>query len=130
MEEIVRSYFREAIDGGRAELIRELFTSGCVIHRPELEIRGVAPFTKYIGSLLGRFSSFKTTIHDVFSGQDRVAVRLQHDAVSTSGFHSRIGTFDVAGRAVSWNAMAIFRFEGTSIAEEWVNRDELGMLLN
>ncbi|TFH48315.1 MAG: hypothetical protein E4H01_06580 [Lysobacterales bacterium] len=129
MEELVRSYFEEAIDGGRAEIIRELFTSDCHIHRPEMEIRGVEPFVEFIAQVPSLFSSFKTTIHDIFSGQYRVAVRLQHDVVSRSLFRSRLGTFGVSGRPVSWDAMAIFRFEKGRIAEEWVNRDELGMLL-
>src|SRR3990172_427456 len=129
MEERVRSYFREAIDGGHAEIIRELFTADCHIHRPEMEIRGVEAFVEFIAQVPVLFSSFKTTIHDIFSGQDRVAVRLQHDVVSRSLFRSRLGIFDVSERSVSWNAMAIFRFENGQIAEEWVNRDELGMLL-
>jgi hypothetical protein len=30
---------------------------------------------------------------------------------------------------VSWNAIAIFRFEDHRIVEEWVTRDELAMVL-
>jgi len=129
MEEFVRAYFREAIDRGRSEVIRDLFTADCRIHRPEMEIKGVESFCDFIAQVPELFSSFNTTIHDLFCGPDRVAVRLQHDAVSRSLFRSRLGTFDVSGRPVSWNAIAIFRFEGGRIAEEWVNRDELGMLL-
>jgi len=34
-----------------------------------------------------------------------------------------------AGKTVTWNAIAIFRFEDRWIIEEWVTRDELGMIL-
>jgi len=130
MQQKVTTYFREAIDGGQAEIIRELFTEQCVIHRPEMDIRGVEPFIKFIGRVPSVYSSFETTILDIFSGADRVTVRVRHVAVSKSQFRSRLGTFDVSGRSVTWDAIAIFRFEGDKIAEEWVNRDELGMLLS
>jgi ketosteroid isomerase-like protein len=42
---------------------------------------------------------------------------------------SRLGRHDVAGKPVSWPAIAIFRFRDGKIAEEWVSRDELGMLI-
>jgi hypothetical protein len=31
---------------------------------------------------------------------------------------------------VTWEAIAIFRFQNGKIAEQWVSRDELGMLLS
>jgi predicted ester cyclase len=39
------------------------------------------------------------------------------------------GALDVAGKPVSWPAIAIFRFREGKIAEEWASRDELGMLI-
>jgi hypothetical protein len=34
-----------------------------------------------------------------------------------------------AGKTVTWDAIAIFPFEEDTIAEEWVARDEVAMLL-
>jgi predicted ester cyclase len=42
---------------------------------------------------------------------------------------SRLGLFDVRGKTVEWEAMAMFRFENGKIAEEWVSADELGKLM-
>jgi predicted ester cyclase len=42
---------------------------------------------------------------------------------------SRLGNFDVRGKTVEWEAMAIFRFENGKIAEEWVSADELRKLM-
>jgi predicted ester cyclase len=56
-------------------------------------------------------------------------VRLSHRGLGGGTWRSRIGNYDVTGKTVSWNAMAIFRFENQRIIEEWVNRDELGMIL-
>jgi len=41
----------------------------------------------------------------------------------------RLGRHDVTGKPVSWPAIVIFRFREGKIAEEWVSRDELGMLI-
>ena len=44
-------------------------------------------------------------------------------------WRSRLGDYDVTGKMVTWNAIAIFRFEDQRIIEEWVTRDELAMIL-
>jgi predicted ester cyclase len=58
-----------------------------------------------------------------------VACRLSHQAVNRGEWTSRLGRHAVAGKTVAWPAIAIFRIHDGKIAEEWVNRDELGMLI-
>ena len=130
MREKVVTYFRDAIDGGNPEVLRDLFTHDCVIHRPEMEIRGIEPFVKFVERIPATFSRFETTILDIFGAEDRLAVRLKHDVVVRDAIRSRLGTFKVSEREMRWDAIAIFRFEEGKIAEEWVSRDELGMLLS
>jgi hypothetical protein len=43
---------------------------------------------------------------------------------------SRIGSHDVRSKSLTWGAIAIFRMQNGRIAEEWVNRDERGILLS
>jgi len=126
----VRRYFHEAIDGRSPEIILELFTPDCRIHRPEIELEGARSLAGLIKKLLPNYKNFQTEIHAMIESGDMVAVRLTHRAVSTGPFVSRVGVYDVSGKPIEWQAMAMFRFEGDSIAEEWVNRDELGMLLH
>jgi hypothetical protein len=40
-----------------------------------------------------------------------------------------LGGDAVVVKTVTWLAIAIFRIRDGKIAEEWVNRDELGMLI-
>ena len=128
-EELVRRYFHEVLDQGKMELIDDLFHLQCVMHRPGGTsvgidgVRGVAERTKET------FAEFKTQIHDVFGSGDRLVVRLSHDGIGGGMWRSRLGHYDVTGKAVRWNAIAIFRFENDKIIEEWVTRDELGMIL-
>lgn len=127
--ETVKRYFHEAIDGAKPELVRELFTADCQIHRPEMELRGVDAMTRLIGLASNIYRDFRSEIHHIVASGDLVAVRLTHRGISRSNFLSRTGIYDVANKPIEWTAMAMFRFEGDRIAEEWVNRDELGMLL-
>jgi len=76
------------------------------------------------------FSRFATEVHDIFESGDKVVVRLTHRGTGAGNVRSRIGTHDVSGKSVTWDAFVIFRMKNGKIAEEWVNRDELGMLLS
>jgi predicted ester cyclase len=128
-EELVRRYFHEVLDQGKVQLIEDLFHPQCVMHRPGGtvvgidSVRGVAERTKQT------FAQFETEIHDVFGSGDRLVVRLSHCGLGGGTWLSRIGNYDVTGKTVTWDAMAIFRFDNQRIIEEWVNRDELGMIL-
>src|SRR5262245_5584621 len=128
---IVRRYFEEVLDKRKLVILDEVVTTDCIIHRPEASepIRGLGAFRRTLERILQVYNEFKTTIHDLIAEEDRVACRLSHRAVNRSEWTSRLGTHPVAGKTVSWPAIAIFRIRDGKIAEEWVNRDELGMLI-
>jgi predicted ester cyclase len=127
----VGRYFAEVVDKRNVDILDELFTADCIIHRPEEQapLVGLENFKQAIGGILNVYSEFRTTIHDLFASEDRVVCRLTHRAVNRGEWTSRIGCHAVAGKTVSWSAIAIFRFSEGKIAEEWVCRDELGMLI-
>ncbi|HSL78289.1 MAG TPA: ester cyclase [Pseudolabrys sp.] len=128
---IVRRYFEEALDKRNLNVLDEIVTTDCLIHRPEARepIRGLTAFKKGLRRILDVYSEFSTIMHDLIAEDDRVASRLSHRAVNRGEWTSRLGCHDVAGKPVSWPAIAIFRFHDRKIAEEWVSRDELGMLI-
>jgi steroid delta-isomerase-like uncharacterized protein len=128
---IVRRYFEEALDKSRLDVLDEIVARDCIIQRPEASepIRGLEAFKQVLERILDGYSEFTTTIHDLIAEEDRVACRLSHRAVNRGEWTSRLGTHAVAGKTVSWPAIAIFRFHDGKIAEEWVSRDELGMLI-
>jgi len=130
-KQIVRRYFEEAVDKRNADLLDRLFAADCVIHRPEVPqpIVGLDNFRRAFEGVVGTYSHLVTTIYDMVAEGDRVAVRLHHKTVNRAKWTSRIGRHDVAAKPVSWAAMAIFRIHEGKIAEEWVCRDELGMLI-
>ena len=128
---IVRRYFEEVVDKRKLDILDEIVTTDCIIHRPEASgpILGLEAFKQALEKILQVYSEFTTTIHDLIAEEDRVACRLSHRAVNRGEWISRFGRHAVAGKTDSWRAIAIFRIRDGKIAEEWVNRDELGMLI-
>ena len=128
---IVRRYFEEVVDKRKLEILDEIISMDCVIHRPEASepIRGLEAFKHALERILQTYSEFTTTIHDLIAEEDRVACRLSHRAVNRNEWTSRLGKHAVTGKTVNWQAIAIFRLRDRKIAEEWVCRDELGMLI-
>ena len=127
---VVLSYFHDALDGRNVALVEKLFLPECIIHRPEGIVRGLAGIRAVVERNYAAYSVFATEVHDIIEAGDRVVVRLTHRATGAGVFRSRIGTYDVSGTALTWSAIAIFRMKNGKIAEEWVNRDELGILLS
>jgi hypothetical protein len=62
---------------------------------------------------------------------DMVGVRITHRTRARPHvFRSRVGEVDVpAEQELHWKAIVQFRLQDAKIAEEWVMRDELAMLM-
>jgi predicted ester cyclase len=127
--ELVRRYFHEVLDHGKVELIEEIFHPQCIMHRPGGTVTGIEGVRGVAERTKETFSEFATEIHDLFGAGDRVVARLTHRGVGGGVWRSRLGQYDVSGKTVSWQAIAIFRFANQRIIEEWVARDEMAMVL-
>ena len=127
-EKIVLSYFHDVLDGDREDLIDGLFLSDCAIHRPEGELKGIAALHRMRVASRASFTTMSSPIHDIFEAGDRVVVRLTHKGAGRGPYRFRIGTRDITGKAVTWDAIVIFRFQNGKIAEEWVEFDGLSLL--
>ncbi len=128
-ETLVRRYFRDVLDEGKIEIVEELFHPQCVMHRPGGIVTGIDAVRGVAARRKETFAEFATEILDIFGSADRLVVRLLHRGVGCGVWRSRFGSYDIAGKNVAWNAIAIFRFAEGKIIEEWVTRDELGMIL-
>jgi predicted SnoaL-like aldol condensation-catalyzing enzyme len=124
---VARRFVQEVLDAGNAEVEREITKDGAPRHFPARETAfdhaGRAP------TLPRR--SMKTTVHHLIGEGDYVSIHLTHRLVCGPGarFPTRAGTADLSDKTVEWNAMVVLRFEDGKIAEEWVVRDELQILL-
>jgi lactoylglutathione lyase len=130
---IVRRYFSEMVDKRSDKLIEELWTEDCVVHRPDASatIMGREAYRQAFNRVVAPYSEIKSTIHNLVAENDLVVCHLSHKVVHRGGnWTSRLGGHAVAeGKVVAWSPFAMFRMHDGKIAEEWVCRDELGMLI-
>jgi predicted ester cyclase len=129
-QKLVLSYFHDVLDGGKIDLVGNMFQPDCEIHFGSSDVKGIAGVRGVVERSKTTYSRLATEVHDIFESGDRVAVRLTHRATGAGALRSRIGTYDVNGKSITWDAIAMFQLKNGKIAEEWVNRDELGALLS
>ena len=127
---VVRRYFQDVLDGGQASLVAELFAPDCIVHRPELPepLVGREQVTAYVSAHPRAYSRSVTSFEHVIAEGDLVAVRLRHDVTYRADWQCRAGKIASSGKSITWTANVFFRMRDEMIAEEWVERDEAGML--
>ena len=128
---VARLYF-EALD--RREITRLVplfFTPGCRVHLAEVAepLLGHDAIREHLQRQLDMYSSIRTTLDDVVAEADRLAVRLTQHVVHRADWASRVGMVAAVGRSMTIRANALLWLEQGRIAEAWLARDELGMLL-
>ena len=128
---VVERYFREVLDEGRIERMPDLLARDVVLHRPGFDVIGLDAAMKRLRAVLEDFSAFSTELSGLMADGDLVAARVSHRTrVRAHAFRSRAGEVNLAReQPIDWTALVQFRFRDGKIAEEWVMRDELGMLL-
>jgi steroid delta-isomerase-like uncharacterized protein len=130
---LARRYFSEMVDKTSDKLLEELWAEDCVAHRPEIAetIRGREAFRRAFNRFVAPYREVVTTFHSLVAENDVVVAHLSHRGVHRGGeWISRLGSYPVAeGKVVTWSAVTTFRLRDGKIAEQWVCRDDLGLLL-
>jgi predicted SnoaL-like aldol condensation-catalyzing enzyme len=128
---IVERYFREALDQRRFDLLPDLLARDVVLHRPGFDVTGLDAAVQRLRAVFQDYSAFSTELSGLIAEGEMVAVRVTHRArARPHTFHSRAGDVKLpAEQDLHWTAIVQFRLKDGKIAEEWVMRDELGMLL-
>jgi predicted SnoaL-like aldol condensation-catalyzing enzyme len=128
---VVERYFREVLDGNAVERLPEIMAPDVVLHRPGFDVTGLDAAMQRLRAVLRDYAAFSSELSGLIAEGDLVAVRIHHRArVRPHTFRSRAGDVAIAGeRNLEWTAIVQFRMKDGKIAEEWVMRDELGMVL-
>ena len=128
---VIERYFREVLDQGRIDLMPELLARNVVLHRPGFDVTGLDAAMQRLRAVLQEFTAFSSQVSGLMAEADMVSARIHHRTrVRPHVFRSRAGELSVAQeRDLEWQALVQFRLSDGKIAEEWVMRDELGMLL-
>ena len=127
---VVHRYFEDVLDGGQVSLVETLFAPDCVVHRPELPepLVGREQVTAYVSARPRTYSHSVTSFEHSIAEGDLVAVRLRHEVTYRADWQSRAGKIASSGKSITWTANVFFRMRDEMIGEEWVERDEAGML--
>jgi predicted SnoaL-like aldol condensation-catalyzing enzyme len=127
---LVERYFREILDARQVERLPELMAADVVLHRPGFDVVGVEAAMQRLRAVLQDYTAFSSELSGLIAEGDMVSVRIHHRTrVRPHLFRSRAGDVKVAlEQDLAWTAIVQFRMKDGKIAEEWVMRDELGML--
>jgi predicted SnoaL-like aldol condensation-catalyzing enzyme len=127
---VVERYFREVLDQRKFDLLPDLVARDVVLHRPGFDVTGLDAAVHRLRAVFQDYSAFSTELSGLIAEGEMVAVRVAHRArVRPHTFRSRAGDVTLAAEQdLRWTAIVEFRLKDGKIAEEWVMRDELGML--
>lgn len=127
---IVERYFHEVLDRKRIEVLPELFARDVVLHRPGFDVTGLDAAMQRLRAVLEDFSALSSELSGLIAEGDMVSVRIQHRTrARPHTFRSRAGEVKLeTEQELNWTAIVQFRLKDGKIVEEWVMRDELGML--
>ena len=124
---IVRRFLDEVVNGGRLDLIDELWTTDMVWQGGSLgEIHGIEAYKQFMAAnTAGAFANMHLHIHEIIASGDKVVVRF-----TNSG--TQIGTFlgiPATGKSATWLGIGIYTVRDGKIADAWFAEDILNMLL-
>jgi predicted SnoaL-like aldol condensation-catalyzing enzyme len=127
---VVMRYFREVLDQKNFDLMPEIIAPDVVVHRPGFVASGIDVVSRNLRARLQDYTAFSSEVTGLMADGDMVSARISHRTrVRPHTLRSRAGEIEVTGdRELSWEAIVQFRLKDGKIAEEWVMRDELGML--
>ncbi len=124
---LVRRWFEEVWNKGRAEAIDELFAEDGTAHGLAGEtgepLRGPANFRVFHRTFREAFPDIEVVVEDVITEGDKLAARC-----SVRGSHqSDTLGFAATGRPVEFTGMTIARISDGKIVEAWNNFDFMTM---
>src|SRR5262245_20197020 len=121
---LVRRWFDQVWNKGRAESIDELLSDRSVVHGLGNDLIGPAGFKPFHAAYRNAFPDLTLQIDRLVAEDDIVAVHWS--ALAT---HAGDGLgFAASGTKVKFTGMAFIRVEGNKLVEGWNNFDQLGLL--
>jgi predicted ester cyclase len=126
-EAVVRRFLDEVVNGGRHELIDELWATDLTWRGGSLgEIHGIGAYKDFMAAnATGAFTGMHLVIQDVVAENDKVVVRFTNSGTHTGPFLGAPPT----GKHAEWPGIGIYTVGGGKITDAWFAEDILAMLL-
>jgi steroid delta-isomerase-like uncharacterized protein len=123
---VVRRLIDEVWNQRAFDVLDELFAADAIISESGVPfpIRGPLCAKEGIGAACAAFPDVRVSIEDIIAADDKVVVRW-----SCHGTHrGELQGIPPTNRPMTMTGMAIYRFAGGKIVEEWMENNTLGML--
>jgi steroid delta-isomerase-like uncharacterized protein len=121
---LVRRWFEEVWNKGRADAIDEMLASHAVVHGLGSGVLGPTEFKAFHSAYRNAFPDVTIRVDDIVAEGDIVAARW-----SGTGTHRGGGLgFAATGRGIHFSGMVFVRVQNGRLVEGWNNFDQLGML--
>jgi len=122
---IVRRWVEEGWNKRNTALIDELYTPNFYQHETGPEtVTSREALKPFVAGYLSAIPDMQFTIDDLVAEGDRVVWRFK----ATGHQNGPLMGVPASGKEVAVTGIIIFRFEGSRMAEAWLNLDVLGML--
>jgi steroid delta-isomerase-like uncharacterized protein len=122
---IVRRWVEEGWNKRNTALIDELFTSNFYQHETGPEtVTSREALKPFVAGYLSAIPDMQFTLDDLVAEGDRVVWRFK----ATGHQNGPLMDMPASGKEVAVTGIIIFRFEGSRMAEAWLNLDVLGLL--
>lgn len=121
---LVRQWFEEVWNNGRAEVIDQLLASDAKVYGLAADAMDVNAFKVFYAAYRNAFPNLKIHIDEMIEEGDLVALRW-----TASGTHLGGGLgFPATNKAARFTGMGFIRARGGKFVEGWNVFDQLGML--
>lgn len=120
---VVRRFYEEVFNQQREDVIDDLLTEDYRDHGAQPPRVGRAAAKENLRGLQAGFDDIRFVIHDLFSVDDRVAVRWTGHLTHSRDFAGRPAT----GRQIEFSGNSIYVLRGGLIAENFPAQDLFGL---
>jgi predicted ester cyclase len=123
---VIRRLIDEVWNRRAFDVADELFAPETIIYESGVALPGAGPAAvkQGIGAICAAFADNRITVDDMIAAEDKVVLRW-----SSLGTHRGVlQGIAPTNRKVAANGIAIYRFAGGKVVEEWMNTDQLGIL--
>ena len=125
-KDLARRFMEEAWGKGNQDVVDELLADNFILQNPPQDVIPTKDgYKEWIGMIGSVFSVVETTLDDIIAEGDKVVIRWTY----TSTLKSEYMGIPPSDNQIIMTGMSIDRFENGKIVEEWIEMDQLGMMM-
>ena len=125
-KELARRFMEEAWGQGNQDVVDELLAENFVLQNPPQDVAPTKDgYRDWIAMTAAVFSVVETRIEDMIVEGDKVVTRWTYISTLTGEYMGA----QPSDNQITMTGMSIDRFENGKIVEEWIEMDQLGMMM-